>query len=84
MLNLTADDAGCALVAFLCGAWWAAPVPREQTAAGFGSAKCSACGAESGCLPLPLVWGPVGVELACPCPTAARVRMAWETKVAER
>ena len=50
VFGLTADAAGAALVATLCGCWWAAPTGRLLTPEGdIVPSVCGACGAESGC-----------------------------------
>ena len=82
VLSLTADAAGAALVATLCGCWWAAPTGRQRTPEGdFVPSVCGACGAQSGCLPLHLLAGQYGSETACGWPGARTCRRAWETEV---
>ena len=83
VLSLTADAAGAALVATLCGCWWAAPTGRLRTPeGGFVPSVCGACGAQSGCLLLHLLTGQHGNEAECACPGARRCRHAWEAEVA--
>ena len=82
VLSLTADAAGAALVATLCGCWWAAPTGRLRTSEDdFVPSVCGACGAQSGCLLLHLLTGRYGNEAECECPHARRCRRAWEKEV---
>ena len=84
VLSLTADAAGAALVATLCGCWWAAPTGRLRTPEGdFVPSVCGACGAQSGCLLLHLLTGQHGSEAECGCPRARACRHAWEKEVAQ-
>jgi hypothetical protein len=83
VLGLTADEPGVALVALLCGCWWAAPMGRQQTPAGdYARSVCGACGATSGNLVVHLLCGACGAEAACSCATAASYRREWQSEVA--
>ena len=83
VLNRTADARGAALVALICGAWWAAPSSHLPDAAGvFVPPRCGACRATSVALPLHLVFGGVDGEAPCPCLNAASARADWEAEVA--
>ena len=83
VLNQTADVQGAALVALLCGAWWAAPSAHVPDEAGnFSPPKCGACRSMSACLPLHLIMGTYANEEPCSCRNAAACRSAWETEVA--
>ena len=80
----TADAAGAALVATLCGCWWAAPTGRLLTPEGdIVPSVCGACGAQSGCLVLHLLMGQYSSEAACRCPRARTCRCEWVEEVGQ-
>ena len=82
VFSLTADAAGAALVATLCGCWWAAPTGRLLTPEGdIVPSVCGACGAQSGCLVLHLLMGQYSSETACRCPHARTCRCEWVEEV---
>ena len=82
VFSLTADAAGAALVATLCGCWWAAPTGRLLTPEGdIVPSVCGACGAQSGCLVLHLLMGQYSSETACRCPHARTCRCEWLEEV---
>ena len=84
VFGLTADAAGAALVATLCGCWWAAPTGCLLTPEGdIVPSVCGACGAESGCLVLHLLMGQYGSEAACRCPRARTCRCEWVEEVGQ-
>ena len=81
VFGLTADETGTALVALLCGCWWAAPVGRQLVEGVGVPSTCAACGATSECLAVHLLLGQCGGEAACSCPEADEIRLRWEEEV---
>ena len=81
VFGLTADETGTALVALLCGCWWAAPVGRQLVEGVGVPSTCAACGATSECLAVHLLLGQCGGEAACSCPEADEIRQRWEAEV---
>jgi len=81
VFGLTADETGTALVALLCGCWWAAPVGRQLDQGVGVPSTCAACGATSGCLAVHLLLGECDGEAACSCPEADEIRLRWEEEV---
>jgi len=81
VFSLTADETGTALVALLCGCWWAAPAGRQLVRGVGVPSTCAACGSRSMCLAVHLLLGKCDGEAACSCPEAGEVREQWEEEV---
>ena len=82
VLGRAATHEAAALVALICGAWWAAPSAyRPDINGAFGPPTCAACCAESTSLPIHLLCCGVSGETRCQCTSAATVRREWEDAV---
>ena len=81
VFSLTADETGTALVALMCGCWWAAPAGRQLVRAVGVPSTCAACGARSECLAVHLLLGRCDGEADCSCSEAGDVRRRWEEEV---